>query len=233
MHTTTSDMDPPSALTRHSQNHDSDPLSPSFADSGIDMELETELQLPQTQTQTQTSEAAPEPDTEIDDSETGTESLHLAARLAKLAMNARKSDNGTGSRSFSKSDTAILHRCLNTIENTLYLPEDDDDNDPRPTLTQEITKHRPQSLNLTPHYPSPPSTVAEPSPSAVSHTAEPKSEPHPTGSQLTAILEEVTALGNELDRRRREAFHIYELLTQKCQGLEQRVAGLEDEIREL
>lgn len=232
MHTTTSDMDPPSALTHHSQNHDNDPLSPSFADSGIDMVLEAELQLPQTQMQTQTSEAPTEPDTNFDDGETGTESLHLAARLAKLAMNARKSDNGIESRSFSKSDTAILHRCLNTIENTLSLP-DDDDNDPRSTLTQEITKHRPQSLNLTPHYPSPPSTVAEPSPSAASHTAEPRSEPHPTGSQLTAILEEVTALGNELHRRRRETFHIYELFTQKCQGLERRVAGLEGEVREL
>lgn len=232
MHTTTYDMDPPSVITRHSQNHDSDPLSPFFADSGIDMELETELQLPQTQTQTQTSEAAPEPDTELDHGETETESLHLAARLAKLAMNARKNDNGIKSRSFSKSDTAIIHRCLNTIENTLSLP-DDDDNDPRPTLTQEITKHRPQSLSLIPHYPSPPSTAAEPSPSAVSHTAESRSEPHPTGSQLTTILEEVTALGNELDRRRRETSHIYELFTQKCQGLERRVAGLEDEVREL
>lgn len=196
------------------------------------MVLEAELQLPQTQMQTQTSEAPTEPDTNFDDGETGTESLHLAARLAKLAMNARKSDNGIESRSFSKSDTAILHRCLNTIENTLSLP-DDDDSDPRSTLTQEITKHRPQSLNLTPHYPSPPSTVAEPSPSAASHTAEPRSEPHPTGSQLTAILEEVTALGNELHRRRRETFHIYELFTQKCQGLERRVAGLEGEVREL
>lgn len=232
MHTTTFDMDPPSALTRHSQNHDNDPLSLSFADSGIDMELEMELQLPQTQTQTQTSEAPTGPDTEVDGGETRTDSLHLAARLAKLAINARKGDNGAKSRSFSKSDTAILHRCLNTIENTLSLPNDDD-NDPRPTLTQEITKHRPQSLNLTPHYPSPPSTVAEPSPSAASHTTEPRSEPHPSGSQLTAILEEVTALGNELHMRRREAFYIYELFTQKCQGLERRVSGLEGEVREL
>lgn len=232
MHRTTYDMDLPPTLTRHPQNHDNGPLSPSFADSGIDMELETEL--PQTQTHIQTSEASTEPDTNFDAGETETESLHLAARLAKLAMNARKSDNGIKSRSFSKTDTAILHRCLETIENTLSLPDDDDDDDPRPTLTQEIAKHRPQSLNLTPHYPSPPSsTVAEPSPPAVSHTTEPRSEPHPTGSQLTAVLEEVTALGSELDKRRRETFQIYELYTQKCQGLERRIAGLEGEVCEL
>ena len=225
-------MDPPSTLTCHSQNHDCGPLSPSFADSGIDMELETELS--QTQSQIQTSEAPTEPDTNLGAGKTETESLHLAARLAKLAMNARKSDNGIKSRSFSKTDRAILHRCLETIENTLFLPDDGDDDDPRPTLTQEIAKHRPQGINLTPHYPSPPlSTVAELSPSAVSHTAEPRSEPHPTESQLTVVLEQVTALGSELDKRRRETFQIYELFSQKCQGLERRIAGLEDEVREL
>lgn len=224
-------MDPPSTLNCHRHNHNhhnSDPLSHSFADSDIDMELETGLQ-----TQTQTSEAPTEPDTDV---EVGTESLHLAARLAKLAMDAKRNDNVIKSRTFSKNDTAILHRCLDTIEKTLSLPDnnDNDNGDPRPILTKEITKHRPQnlSLSLTPHYPSPPSsTAALPSPSAASHTLTAESEA--AQSLLTALLEEVTALGCELDRRRSEAFQIYELFTRKCQGLERRVAGLEGEVQEL
>jgi hypothetical protein len=136
----------------------------------------------------------------------------LPKRLAKIAHIVSENVH------VSQEDTTTVHHCLDTLEALL---------DPRPSLTQEVIKCRPQSVYFeTSHL-----ATASTNPSPMEDCASPANEPsHP---QLIALLNEVTALNTELNQRRKESYHIYNLLTRECQGLTRRISELEDEVHEL
>ncbi|KAF9888342.1 hypothetical protein FE257_008775 [Aspergillus nanangensis] len=106
----------------------------------------------------------------------------------------------------SSDDAVTVHSHLDDIELLL---------DPRPALTQEITKYRP----------------------AVSaHIVGASSSPSPLSSytpQLTGLLHEITTLNTELKQRRNESVHLYERFTHELRGSTQRVSQLETEICQL
>lgn len=209
-------------------NHEHDPPSPTFADSAIDMDLDH-------------------------DHNSNNSNIHLAERLAHLA---RRTQGNKNTNRLSRDETVVLRRCLETIEKTVLVDgaedggenednEGDNEDDPRPNLTHEIAKSRPRSPSLNTSGTSDFTTKTAPSHS--SFTIENNSNIHnnntnpriaqdittTTHSQLSALLDEVTALSSELYDRRNESFRIYDLFILKCQGLEGRIEGLDDEVREL
>ncbi|PYI11555.1 hypothetical protein BO78DRAFT_96193 [Aspergillus sclerotiicarbonarius CBS 121057] len=137
----------------------------------------------------------------------------LSARLTRLAHLASQFNPA------SKSDSVTLHHCLDTLESLL---------DPRPGLTQEVVRCRPQSHSR------PSNSAASISTTDSQETADSLiSVGEMSHPQLKDILGEVAALKVEFDQRRKEASDIYDLLTQERQALAQRITGLEEEIREL
>ncbi|KAE8144292.1 hypothetical protein BDV25DRAFT_167173 [Aspergillus avenaceus] len=132
----------------------------------------------------------------------------LIERLAKLAHAA------TQDAHVSSDDATTVHQCLDTLESLL---------DPRPGLTQQVVKCRPQNAN--------PGTTHFVTPTTTHPSIMPAEDPlHP---QLMALLQEVRTLNAEVNQRRRESSHIYELLTRECRRLSRKVSELEDEIHEL
>lgn len=264
MHTNATNMDsnPPPATHQehyrdHDHDHDHDPLSPVFADSAIDMDVSPPPQ-------------PPPPLSHVPDDETLERTVRLADRLADLAhrtvdkkhtATATTTTGGNSSSRFSKDHAVVLQRCLDTIQKTLLVFDEDDeddkekeggyeekgDYDPRPGLTQELTKYRrPQSTTTTstvnpetqPASPSsspqPPSIPDNSNDATTAIAEQQKQQQQPQQEkQFTALLDEVSTLGSELDQRRNESFYIYNLFTLQTQRMERRICGLEDEVREL
>jgi predicted nuclease with TOPRIM domain len=52
-------------------------------------------------------------------------------------------------------------------------------------------------------------------------------------SQLQGLMSEVTALNEEVNKRRKESSEIRDLFEERCRGLTRSVAELEDEVLEL
>ena len=243
-------------FTTHQDNardHDHEPLSPVFADSAIGMDVSTP--------------PPPPPLSHVPDDETLERTVRLADRLADLAhRTADKKNTATGgnsSRRFSKDDTVVLQQCLDTIQKTLLVFDEDengghddikekvgddeekDDYDPRPGLTHELTKYRrPQSPTTSTvksetetqpasSSPQPPPSLSENSNDATTEIAEQRERQPQQEKQFTALLDEVSTLGSELDQRRNESFYIYNLFTLQTQRLERGVSLLENEIHEL
>lgn len=246
---------PPTTHQDNARDHDHEPLSPVFADSAIDMDV---------------SPPPPPPLSHVPDDETLERTVRLADRLADLAHRTADkkntaTDTGGNSSRFSKDDAVVLQRCLDTIQKTLLVFDEDedgdhddikekvgddeekDDYDPRPGLTHELTKYRrPQSPTTTSivkaetetqpassSSPQPPPSLSENSNDATTEIAEQRERQPQQEKQFTALLDEVSTLGSELDQRRNESFYIYNLFTSQTQRLERRVSLLEDEIREL
>lgn len=228
---------PPTTHQDHDRDHDRDPLSPVFADSAIDMDV-----------------SPPPPLSHVPDDETLERTVRLADRLADLARRTVDKKNTTttttgGNSRISKDNAVVLQRCLDTIQKTLLVFDEDDgddkekemeeegDYDPRPGLTQELTKYRrPQSTTTTSTVnassPQPP-PLPENSNDATTAIAEQQQRQPQQENQFTALLDEVSTLGSELDQRRNESFYIYNLFTLQTQRMDRRISLLEDEVREL
>ncbi|KAF7591392.1 hypothetical protein BBP40_001619 [Aspergillus hancockii] len=153
------------------------------------------------------------PASPLNSHDTGEDATLLPKRLAKIAHIVSENDH------VSREDTTAAHHCLDTLEALL---------DPRPRLTQEVFRCRPQSIYS---EASQPVTSAGTCPSPMGNHIVSTNEPsHP---QLIALLNEVTALNRELNQRRKESYRIYDLLTRECQGLTRRISELKDEVHEL
>ena len=262
MHANATNMDshsnsppPPTTHQDNARDHDHEPLSPVFADSAIDMDV---------------SPPPPPPLSHVPDDETLERTVRLADRLADLAHRTADkkntaTDTGGNSSRFSKDDAVVLQRCLDTIQKTLLVFDEDedgdhddikekvgddeekDDYDPRPGLTHELAKYRrPQSTTTTTgtvnseietqpasSSPQPPPLSENSDDATTTAIAEQQQRQPQQEKQFTALLDEVSTLGSELDQRRNESFYIYNLFTLRTQRLERRICGLEDEVREL
>lgn len=215
--------------------HSHDPPSPTFADSAIDMDL--------------------------DHDHNNNSNIHLAERLAHLAR--RTQGNESTSRLSRDETEVLRHCLetiekavlVDENENEEDGEEggggggEEDEDDPRPNLTREIAKSRPRSpsMNTSVNTSGTSDSTVKTAPSHSSSTVEGNNNTHnnntnpriaqdnttTTHLQLSALLDEVTALSSELYDRRNESFRIYDLFTLKCQGLEGRIEGLEEEVREL
>lgn len=176
----------------HSQRHR---ISPSFADSAIDIEL----------TDASGSKGSVSHD----------HAIPLPDRLARIAAQ-------VSLRSLDEHECAAVHKYLDSIETIL---------DPRPGLSREIARNRPSSSR---------SGTATPIASPTTRTAR-SSDDVPSNQtavqtasrQLTSLLKDLSEANAQLQQRRMEARHIYELFTFKCEGLAQRIIELEEEVHEL
>lgn len=236
----------------HDHDHDHDPLSPVFADSAIDMDV---------------SPPPPPPLSHVPDDETLERTVRLADRLADLARRTANKKNTATTGGNSRYNAVVLQRCLDTVQKTLLVFDEDeddgnvdgdnkekegddeekDDYDPRPGLTHELAKYRrPQSTTTTTgtvnseietqpasSSPQPPPLSENSDDATTTAIAEQQQRQPQQEKQFTALLDEVSTLGSELDQRRNESFYIYNLFTLRTQRLERRICGLEDEVREL
>lgn len=128
------------------------------------------------------------------------------------------------------------------------------ESDPRATFAREIAKYRPHSSTTTSTHsfqrshgaPSPSTIQGTPVPvlgpasaeAALHLYSEPQSEPksqsqQQTQLQLQHLLDQISALGDDLAARRNESSHIHELFALRCRGLERSVDVLRAEVREL
>jgi hypothetical protein len=196
---------PPSSQRHHQHHHR---LSPSFTDSAIDVELSESGRTEQSE------------QSHVDD--------ELETRLARIAQLAAAQDSFRG---LDGDGRAAVERYLDGLEGQLL--------DPRPQITREIAKNRPVSRSA-----SNSSTTAEAgtgtvTPTAITQTTTTRRRKdenramEQTSHDLTALLEELSAVNAELQQRRVEACHIYDLFTSKCEGMAQRIIELDHETHEL
>lgn len=150
----------------------------------------------------------------------------LSERLAELAhlastsasINARNDDEAAQS----------IHSHLNAIESILR--------DPRPALSREVTKCRPDVVSHgrsdRSRASSVPSSTAPDEKSNEQHIDNGLNETEMM-AQLSSLLTEVHGLHVQLGDRRKETGEICELYEEQCRGLERTVAELELEVVEL
>lgn len=132
----------------------------------------------------------------------------LPERLTKLAHLASKHP--------SDRDSIIIHQYLDTVESLL---------DPRAAESRLKDKDAESAVSTTSSN-SPPSLTADRRGASDANNDEIR-------SQLTVLLDEVTALNFELKERRNESFSIYDYYNHKCTVLEQKIAELKDVIQDL
>lgn len=156
-------------------------------------------------------------------------------RLTELAHLASTSMNTDHER----DDMArSIHHHLDAIESLLR--------DPRPEITQELERCRPNSGRLRRRSDSAEAGKTkehEVSERYVSRDAgtgdhwkdinEDRIEKDEILSQLKALMREATALKDQLRERRRESNEICDLYEERCRGLQRTVAELELEVAEL
>ncbi|KAJ5949434.1 hypothetical protein N7454_001018 [Penicillium verhagenii] len=141
-------------------------------------------------------------------------------RLAELSQLASAS---LGADSRDSNAGPLIHQHLDAIEAILR--------DPEPELAQEESlgarrrRFRTKSLLGEPDA----AELQEPDWLAKSILDERKE----MSTQLTALLEEVVSLNQELHQRRAESVEIREVYEDRCRGLTRTVAELEDEVSEL
>lgn len=139
--------------------------------------------------------------------------------------------------------------------------EDDEsasESDPRAIFAREIARYRPHSSTTTTTRsfhrsrgaPSPstikgtPVPVPVPGPVSVEAALHLQSEPQPQSEpksqprqqsqlQLQHLVDQISALGDDLAARRNESSHIHELFALRCRGLERSVDVLQAEVGEL
>ncbi|KAH2113414.1 hypothetical protein KXW65_003690 [Aspergillus fumigatus] len=133
------------------------------------------------------------------------------ARLAFLSKNTR----------FSEEQNIFLSSCLDSIESIF---------DPRPGLTQEISRCRPKGVctecarAVTPDAPS---TRHYNNGVGFSSTKKVSIK------ELTSVLSEITELSEEFKKRRRESLQIYDLCDRKIRRMRQSISVLEHDVHKL
>ncbi|KAL5361360.1 hypothetical protein BJX96DRAFT_83834 [Aspergillus floccosus] len=127
-------------------------------------------------------------------------SANLPDRLARIAHRIARQ------AVVSPEESITLHHHLDCIESLL---------DPTSAAVQEAPVCRP---------------AAAWSAAALTGAADipPPAAASPSLAQLTALLDEATALNTELQQRRDESFRLYDRLTRECHRLTRRVSELED-----
>ena len=184
-------------------------LSPSFADSAIDMDTHD------TQDTKETGGRSP----------TETRDTHppLTERFATLAHLISNPSTQSHLAQYNNYSSTI-HQHLDHIERVL---------DPRRDIALEITKQRPRSSSR----PASPVGPINPSPQADKSNT-PSSSPTMQSSatvqdQASDLLENLKSVTGQLQRRRQETLHLNGLFTMKCEAMAQRIIALENEVHEL
>lgn len=149
-------------------------------------------------------------------------------RLAELAHLA-SAPTSTGHEEEESAQAITFH--LDAIESILR--------DPRPALSREVAKCRPDVVVHGRSALSDRSRASSPFPSPApsdqhneSHVENGFAKPEML-AQLSTLLTEVNGLHNQLGDRRRETSEICDLYEERCRGLERTVAELELEVVEL
>lgn len=149
-------------------------------------------------------------------------------RLAELAHLASAS-TGTGQEEDESAQAITFH--LDAIESILR--------DPRPALSREVAKCRPDVVVHGRSAVSDRSRASSPFPSQApsnqhngSHVENGLAKTEML-AQLSTLLTEVNGLHTQLGDRRRETSEICDLYEERCRGLERTVAELELEVVEL
>lgn len=212
-------MEPPRSLRRHQ-------MSPSFADSAIDIES--------------TSSTASDPNIthEISSPKSKFHSVALSERLLSLARRIAIAEQPPSTFPSShivldEQGATTIHEFIDNIESLLG---------PRPKSTKEINRSRPRPLSpLSRTAITETNELARHSQSfsqeleGTSYPIQQTRIPYPCymNDQLEVLLEGISKLTTELSQRHVEARHIHRLYTFKCERLAQRVIELEAEVHEL
>jgi hypothetical protein len=209
-------MDPESP---HSRSHR---FSSSFTDSAIDVELSS----------TQSDDSIP----------ISSANFSLNERLSYIARLAAENSL----RGYSVDEHAAINKCLGDLETLL---------DPRPGISRVIALNRPSSpTGSATSNSSCPSRTATPTPiptttstaNSVAVTRRKTAEDEDassiprhkaltaqTSDELKSVLCELSSVNEELQQRYVESRHIHDVFIIKCEGLAQRIIGLENEVHEL
>ena len=151
----------------------------------------------------------------------------LSERLADLAHLASASKSASTESEHGDEAALSIHSHLDAIESILR--------DPRPALSREVAKCRPDGVSYGRSDRSRASSLSSQAPNQ--HNNGPQIENGFSKTemlaQLSTLLTEVNGLHAQLGDRRKETSEICDLYEERCRGLEKTVAELELEVVEL
>lgn len=147
----------------------------------------------------------------------------LSERLADLAHLASASTESEHGNEAAQS----IHSHLDAIESILR--------DPRPALSREVAKCRPDGVSYGRSDRSRASSLSSQAPNQNTNEAQMENGFNKTEmlAQLSTLLTEINGLQAQLEDRRKETSEICDLYEERCRGWEKTVAELELEIVEL
>jgi hypothetical protein len=142
----------------------------------------------------------------------------LSGRLTRLAHLA--ADQLAPRNHLSEHDHSVLSHHLDAIESFL---------DPRPELSREIARNRPQS----PSSDTISSVRASSKEGKWLGTQISTPESQSVNRQLAVLLNALSHVTAQLRQRRIESRHIHDLYTLKCESMAQKIIQLEDQVHDL